>query len=73
MNQIQITVGELSFSFSSKQHWINKGQSWFKNSEVSNGRGICIDAKGRICTRGEHFSRAEEDDAYPINVYQMVI
>lgn len=73
MNTIEISVGELAFSFSSKQHWINKAQSWFKNSNLTDGRGICIDAKGRICKTGAEFSRAEVENTYPINVYRAVI
>lgn len=72
-NTIQITVGELAFHFTSKQHWINKGHDWYARHGLIDGRAISIDAKGRICKTGLEFRRAEEENAYPINVYRAVI
>lgn len=65
--QLNIQLGEVLFAFHSKQQWINKAQGWF--SGLRKDSYIAIDAAGRICTMGKHFSRAEAESTYPITVY----
>jgi hypothetical protein len=59
------------FRFENKQHWINKAQSWFRESGVKSGHYICIDSFGRVCEKGLEFSRAEKELTYPIIVYEL--
>lgn len=68
-NELTIYVGELLFEFRSYQNWVNKAQSWFRNCGRRSDDCLCVDAKGRIVSRGEHFRRAEEEDAFPVKVY----
>lgn len=68
--KIELQVMEEMFAFTSEQQWINKAQSWFRNSGVPKGHYICTDAKGRICTIGKHFMRATAEDTYPITCYR---
>lgn len=65
---ISAYLGEPLFCFTSRVQWINKAQSWFQNCGVPSRDTICIDACGRVCTRGAHFP--EDDSAYPITVYR---
>lgn len=32
-------------------------------------RAICVDAKGRRCTMGGHFKRAQEENAFPVRYF----
>jgi hypothetical protein len=66
--RITAHLGDPLFCFQSRTQWVNKGKSWFANCGVSSRDTICIDACGRVCTRGEHFP--EDDSAYPITVYR---
>lgn len=68
-NVIAVSVGELLFEFASHAQWASKGGSWFRNSGHTSATSICIDAKGRICSIGSDFSRAEKDGAYPVKVF----
>lgn len=68
--KVEIQATEM-FRFNSKQEWINKARSWFKNCGVRQGNYICIDAVGRVCTCGAQFSRAEREETYPIIAYVM--
>lgn len=60
------------FRFESKQHWIDKAQSWFQTAlhrdHISHDF-LCLDQKGRVCAWGAHFDRAERDGAFPVIVY----
>lgn len=69
-NTVQVTVGELAFEFESHTDWVCKGPAIWRKHDIDNGRGICIDAKGRICEMGAHFDRATKTGAYPIKVYR---
>lgn len=68
-NQLTICVGELLFEFRSYQNWVNKAPSWFRNCGHRSDDCLCVDSKGRIVSRGEHFRRAEQEDAFPVKVY----
>lgn len=71
MSDISITVGELAFSFSSMGDWANQGQRIWRFHELRGDDAICVDRKGRVCRSGRDFVRAQQDDAYPINVYRL--
>lgn len=68
---MNIEVGEKLFEFKSKQDWINRAQRIWKQYQANAQNTVCIDQKGRICGWGLHFSTAEQDDAYPIEVFWM--
>ena len=61
--------GEEMFRFTSKQQWINKAKSWFRECGVK--KYICVDSIGRVCEKGLEFSRAEDENTYPIVVYKL--
>ncbi len=65
----EIVVGEKLFEFASQIEWVNKAKSWYANSGVATCDTVAVDERGRICTRGKHFMRADEQGAYPISVY----
>ena len=73
MNTITIAVGSLEFEFSSMQDWVNKGPNIWREHYLTNDRGICVDAKGRIVECGADFERAKQESAYPIKVYRKKI
>lgn len=54
INEITIKVGELAFEFASMDDWVRQGQLIWRNHDLDNNRGICIDAKGRIVEMGAH-------------------
>lgn len=70
MKKVTIQLGEQLFAFSSRREWINRGQRIWRVHRADSRNSICIDTKGRICTVGAHFMRAEADGSYPITVYR---
>lgn len=64
-----VSLGEKLFSFASQQDWINKAQRIWKKHQVRGEDTLCIDQLGRVCDMGKHFREAEEDNAYPIDVF----
>jgi hypothetical protein len=69
-NELTIYVGELLFEFYSFQNWVNTAQSKFRSHGFRRSDDcLCVDAKGRIVSRGEHFRRAMEQDSFPVKVY----
>lgn len=67
--KVTVEVGEELFRFTSKAEWIAKAKSWFQNTGAKSDDCICVDARGRICTSGKEFRRADEEQTYPIIVY----
>ena len=57
-------MSEASQSFSSKQEWINKAESWLtRHDEYSSYfRAICFDSRGKICINGCDM----EEAVYPV-------
>jgi hypothetical protein len=53
------------FHFISERDWIDAAQMRFRNHGHTSQSVICVDAKGKVCTRGLHFRTA----AYPVRVY----
>lgn len=71
-NTITITVGEYLFEFSSFQKWVAKAASWFRNSGLRDGHGLCVDSLGRICATGKEMMRARDEGTFPVKVYRKV-
>lgn len=69
MSGVTITPGEPVFSFRSKQDWVNKGPQIWRRHGATSANTICVDQKGRLVQRGEHFQRAQDDGSYPVTVY----
>ena len=71
-----VAASDVICQFTSMEDWICHARSWlggvsgtgsrYKRRELS----VCIDAKGRLCERGEHFQRAAADGAYPVTAYR---
>jgi hypothetical protein len=47
--------------------WVNKAPSWLSGD--IRGQAVCIDMKGRRCSCGGDFSRARDDDAFPVRFF----
>jgi hypothetical protein len=69
MTKKAITLGKKLFQFESKHDWILRAPSLFGLYKVTSSDTTCVDKMGRICTMGAHFTRAEKDNAYPIEVF----
>ncbi len=56
--------------FNSFQEWVNKASSWLTRHPryKPDGRffAICFDAKGRQCSNGGDFQRANDEDTFPV-------
>lgn len=68
-----IEHGPELFRFRNERQWVNRAKEWFQSAGIRGTDAICIDANGRICTRGEHFMRATRENTYPIIVYRMEV
>lgn len=65
-----VQFGKELFRFTSFPQWVNKASSWFRGAGLYGTSGyVCVDANGRICQVGRHFTRAREEDSFPIIVY----
>lgn len=69
--QVTVNLGPEVFRFETFWIWVHKASQYFRRFGVDTDTGVCVDAKGRICTRYEHFWNAREEDAYPIVVYRV--
>jgi hypothetical protein len=69
MARITVEVGPELFRFETFQQWVNKATSWFRRAGVTSLDVLCVDARGRICTHGKSFMRADKDGAFPVIVY----
>lgn len=69
MSTITIEVGDELLRFTSFAQWVNKASGWLRRYRETTY--ICIDARGRVCRRGEHFMRARDDNAFPVVVYSL--
>lgn len=72
MNEITIKVGKQLFSFASFTNWCNTAKRKFRKAGVSSLDTVCVDAKGRLCTSGKEFTRAEREDTFPVTVYAAI-
>lgn len=66
---IAVTLGRELFAFKSHAEWCDTARWRFERCGELLADTVCLDAKGRICTRGLHFAQADEEGAFPIVVY----
>ena len=74
-NKRTVCLGQELFEFFSEQDWINKAKSRFgriNNVGITREKYICLDNRGRVCTKGMEFMRATKDNSYPVKVYLVV-
>ncbi len=55
--------------FDSFDHWCDTAQMQFARAGVRGGQCICVDAFGRVCTKGAEFMRARDEDRFPVKVF----
>jgi hypothetical protein len=64
------SASEPLLEFETYTTWVNKARSWLGGVSGGGVRYkkpadvVCVDAKGRICSRGEGFMRARDEDAF---------
>jgi hypothetical protein len=68
---IQIDAGEPVFSFRDFDDWCNTARWQFEREGMHSVDALCVDAKGRVCTKGKEFMRARDDGAFPVAVYRV--
>lgn len=64
-------LGPKLFAFDSHAGWVWHAQQAWKKAGVRPDDTVCIDAKGRICRMGLHFSIARDEAAFPVTVHLM--
>lgn len=64
---LAIRIKRELFRFASKQHWVNKAQSWYAECGVRKGHYITVDAAGHVIHMGKCFDHA----AYPVTCYEL--
>lgn len=69
MNIVMLRLGPLLFEFHSFDDWVSRARHLYSRGGYTSQNTIAIDQHGRICDCGADFRRAQESDAYPINVY----
>lgn len=71
--ELTLRIGRELFRFRHFREWTDYATDYFQsareNDNVIQSDILCLDAKGRPCTRGSHFKQAQEDDAFPIIGY----
>ncbi len=73
MPTLQVTVGRKLFEFSTFDNWCDTAKWKFADAGLSGRHALCIDTKGRICTKGAEFMRARDEGTFPIRVYAAVV
>lgn len=67
---IEIFADEVT-TFSNFQEWVNKATSrlcGFRREQIV----ICLDKLGNVCTIGEDFIYARDNNLFPIKVYRLI-
>lgn len=72
MPMVQIHLGPKLFEFTSFERWVAKASSWFPRHGATSSNSIAIDAKHRICSKGQDFMRARDEGSFPVAVYFVV-
>lgn len=65
--KLPINIKRQLFRFESKQHWVNKAQSWYANCGVHKGHYITVDAGGHVM----HMGRCFQNASYPVTCYEL--
>ena len=60
------------FQFETFQQWVNKAASWFSSYNLPKNSYICVDQAGNVCTKGQEFMNARDNDLFPVIVYLIV-
>lgn len=58
--------------FKSFDDWVNFATARLTGTTDEDGfevAAICVDAKGRRCSKGGHFMRARDEDAFPVRYF----
>jgi hypothetical protein len=72
-NSVEIIVGEELFRFVSYGDWVSNATKRFQQSGRTDRSVLCIDTKGRICNTTREFTRARDEDAFPVKAYVKVV
>lgn len=64
----EIKLGREICTYNNMAVWIAKAPTWAGHRNEKNI--ISIDSIGRICLNGGDFQRAEDEDTFPITVYE---
>lgn len=73
MNTLSVVVGEELFQFESFMAWVSRAKRRFTDHRVRSEDVLCVDAQGRICTKGAEFMRANSEKTFPIRVYRKLV
>ena len=68
-----LTLGAELFRFENKTEWIDKGQFRYRKCGLKKGDYIAVDTVGRVCIIGKHFTRANNDESFPVIVYKISV
>lgn len=65
-----IDMAEHNQQFDTFVEWKNKASSWLTRrwrwEDDYENRAVCFDAQGRVCSRGGHFMRADQENTFPV-------
>jgi len=71
--KIEVELGPELFHFTTFANWCDTAAGKFHHAGVNGDRVLCLDTKGRICTKGKEFMRARDDDSFPVRVYAKLL
>ena len=72
MPKVMVSLGEELFSFPDFNSWVNHASRIWRLHEVRAQDTLCIDAEGRVCTKGAEFMRARDEGSFPVKVYRLL-
>ncbi len=76
MPKVMVSLGEELFSFPDFNSWVNQASRFWRSLWRSHGvravDTLCIDAEGRVCTKGVEFMRARDEGSFPVKVYRLL-
>lgn len=67
--ELTVELGPLLFEFKTFNDWRDNASRLFRDHRSTGDQCLCIDAKGRVCGWGTHFSKADAEKAFPVKVY----
>lgn len=70
---VPVVLGKKLFSFRCHQDWVSRAQRAWKMAGVRSEHTICLDQKGRVLLKGLEFRRADEEGAFPVDVYLALV
>lgn len=66
---MNIEHGQKVFEFTSFDNWCDTAKAKFERAGVRSDHVVCVDQIGRLCAWGEHFMRARDEGAFPVEVF----